>query len=69
MEADSAWQGAIQYLPLSRPLPKAGYWGVLGYLLEDAGWQLSLYNTTPADVLTILENMEAIVNEVIESNE
>lgn len=69
METDPAWQRAIQYLPLSRPLPKAGYWGVLGNLLEDAGWQLSLYNTTPADVLTILENMEAIVNEVIESNE
>ena len=69
METDTAWQRAIQYLPLSRPLPKAGYWGVLGNLLEDAGWQLSLYNTTPADVLTILENMEAIVNEAIESNE
>ena len=68
MDDDPAWQRLFQYLPLSRPLPATSSWNTLSSLLQDAGWQVSQFNVTAADVPTILEDLNTIANEVIDGN-
>jgi len=63
------WQPVLAYLPLTKPTPIISEWNIIGNLLEDAGWQLSLYNVKEADIPTILENLENMVNEVINANQ
>jgi len=68
MNEDPVWQRLFQYLPLSRPLPATGSWNTLSSLLQDAGWQVSQFNVTAADIPTILENFDTLANEVIDDN-
>ncbi len=63
-----AWQRILTYLPLTRPTPMISGWKLIGNLLEDAGWQLSLYTVKEADIPTILDNLESMANEGIYGN-
>ena len=68
MNENPAWQRALTYLPLTKPTPVINSWELIGNLLEDAGWQLSLYTVKEADIPTILENLEAMANEGMDGN-
>ncbi|MGV8026873.1 MAG: extracellular solute-binding protein [Anaerolineaceae bacterium] len=63
-----AWQRALTFLPFTKPTPMIKSWDLIGDLLEDAGWQLSLYTIKEADIPTILENLESMANEGMDGN-
>ena len=62
---NSKWQRVLTYLPLSKPTPLSGSWSLIKNLLQDMGWQLSLYTVKEADIPAILENLENMANEGI----
>ncbi|NMC46999.1 MAG: extracellular solute-binding protein [Chloroflexi bacterium] len=63
------WQSMLAYVPLAKPVPVINEWNVIGNLLDDAGWQLSLYNVKEADIPSILENLENLLNEVVNASQ
>lgn len=69
LNENPGWQSMLAYMPLTKPAPVISEWDVIGDLLDDAGWQLSLYNVKEADIPSILENLENMVNEVINANQ
>lgn len=63
LKENPEWQRLLTYLPLAKPTPHVDGWNLMQDMLQDAGWQLSLYTVKEADIPTILENMETMMNE------
>ena len=68
IEENPQWQRMLTYLPLSQPTPENSSWKLIKNLLQDMGWQLTLYTVKAADIPTILENLENMANEGINDN-
>jgi len=68
LEKNPEWQKVLQYIPLAKPTPLINDWNVIGSLLEDVGWQLSLYYVKAADIPAILDNLDFMANEVLDAN-
>ncbi len=69
LNENPGWQSMLAYVPLAKPAPVINEWNVIGNLLDDVGWQLSLYNVKETDIPSILENLENMLNEVINANQ
>ncbi len=65
---NARWQRILTYLPLSKPTPVSSSWKLIKNLLQDMGWQLTLYTMKAADIPTILEDLENMANEGINDN-
>lgn len=65
LEENAQWQRMLTYLPLSKPTPVSSSWSLIKNLLQDVGWQLTLYTVKEADIPTILEDLENMANEGI----
>jgi len=61
----SAWDAALQYLPLTKSAPLFSSWINVGRVLQDAAWQISQSQIKQGDIPGILAEVDRLIKEII----
>jgi ABC-type glycerol-3-phosphate transport system substrate-binding protein len=63
-EMYTVWKDSLQYLPYAQTEPSFEEWYAIEKVLEDIGWQLTLYTMQSESIPAILSDAEVIVGEL-----
>lgn len=60
-----AWGGFQKYLPQVKTMPLVESWPVAGRVLQDAAWQVVQSNIKPGEIISILQNADLLIKELL----